>query len=407
MNRQKYKNIIPVLIICFVFSLFLNILAVRAVETENNLESTVSKYYNKYSLYFDQYGLRYASPTYGVPEFKKPETAREIASLSSYYKYRSVTDQKVRNILRQNILKSLSEITSRDKKTLSFNDTEALFLIARTIEHNPKILSSIEQEYFWYQIEKLIQSGISAPDTENRAIISAVHWQYLLGEVSEKRDVNSLYQMYLKYFIKQKIDTALEDVLVNDRWYLENRKKDFSPHYQAVTALMLTWYFDQTEDEKYLKLAENMYEGLKMISFGNGMVEAKVGQRPVGLGSQFYLMMSTVGSYLNDSDSSIYLDHLTSDNYFSDARYPDRLEFHPTDRSSKIIFHDDYAFSDKAEISLLLDQKKSFTEINFSKLNQTISYEDSLFKIKNIGNKININNRIFQQTKSGNQTVIY
>ncbi len=49
--------------------------------------------------------------------------------------------------------------------------------------------------------------------------------------------------------------------------------------------------------------------------------------------------------------------------FFSDKQHPDRLEFHSTIENSDPQFHDDYAFSDKAELALTIPKLQN---VNFS-----------------------------------------
>jgi len=310
-------------------------------------------FYDRYSRHFDSVGLRYAAPAYGISDFSAPQTAREWISLASYYKYRAFSgNQQARLLIRQAITEALKEIESRPLYTLSFHDAEAFFLMVRMDEHIPTLLTVSEKTRLRGLLKRALEPGIQAPDSENRAVVAAVHWRYLARHLVDGGDLSSAELRKLDQLIQKKIDRALAHSLTKTGWYFENNKKDFTPHYHAVSAFMLAVYGDMTSRPEYSNLARTMYFNLKKISFDNGMVEARIGHRPLGLGAQFYLMQGLLGYYFDDNDYRVYLFYASGNRFFSDPLHPDRLEYHSTIEYSDPNFHDDYAFSDAAELAL-------------------------------------------------------
>ena len=339
-----------------------------------------------------------------MENFKNPVTAREWISLASYYKYRD--DEKSKDIIHDAIIEAYREISSRPAYTQSFNDAEALFLIIRLIEKDQNILSYIEKERIFDLMTYYLEQGINAKDTENRAIIAGTHWQYITDYLySKKRIIN---KEHFDKLIKEKINKAIQNSINIDGWYFEEEMKSFTPHYHVVTAFMLMVYGDITNQKDYINLAEKMYFNIKKISFINGMVEAKLGHRPVGLGAQFYLMQGLLGKYFNDDDYKVYLFYASGNRFFSDKQHPNRLEFHSTLEFTKPNYHDDYAFSDAAELSLIIDRLKNINLYYKHYFDEPIqSSNDKYFKIKNFNNKIFINNKINLLGSYGNWSQLF
>lgn len=359
----------------FLISLAVQIFGAGLVSAENSDEAYLKYFYNRYSKQFDKIGLKYAAPDYGVKNFSAPKSGREIISLAGYYKYRVLAgEKKPKAVLRDGILKSIKEISNRPTKTLSFNDAEALFLTVRLAEAVPNLLNQKEMSDLLKTVKDSLQPGIAAADTENRALIAGAHWQYLNNYLLEKSLIPAEEKSANDAAIKNKIAAAVKESISPAGWYREGGR--VVPHYQAVSAFMLLAYGKLTNQKEYLDLAERLYQNLKKITFSNGLVEARVGPRPVGLGAQFYLMMGALGQAAGDTDAAVYFDYAAGNRFFSDARYPNRLEYHRTSVEykkqtykvrvrKKIVtrvkwtplaaranYHDDYAFIDAAELGL-------------------------------------------------------
>ncbi|MFC1615308.1 hypothetical protein ACFL2L_00755 [Patescibacteria group bacterium] len=336
------------------------------------LEKYATYFYNRYSAHFDKNGLFYMAPEYGVTEWKAPKTAREYISLAMYYKYRSQNgDYIARDILKNAIKNAKRELSKRPFITQSFEDAETLFLMVRLLEGENPIVSGealssplqrgrgsdedsagLDKNELLDWIARYVDKGIRVVDTENRAIISAAHWQYIVDYLHIKGKISHLEAKRHSKMIKNKIDFAIRTNITKDGLYVEGRFNDFTPHYHAVSAYMLMFYSKLTGEKKYYNLSFKMYQNLKMISFSNGMVEAKIGHRPVGLGSQFYLMAGMLGKAFNDPDYNVYLFYGFGNRFFSDPSHPNRLEYHSTIEGTSSQFHDDYSFVDAMELAL-------------------------------------------------------
>jgi hypothetical protein len=373
-------------ILIFLIILILPINLVNAfVGSESNLDKYVKPFYNRYSQHFDEYGLKYMSPSYGIEDFKDPVTAREWMSLASYYKYTNNQD-----VIHNAIIQAYREISKRPSYTQSFNDAEAFFLMIRLMENNEDLSTYIEKERVFDLMSAYLEQGIKAKDTENRAIIASAHWQYITDYLYSNNRITN--KIYFDGLIKEKIDKAIQESINKDGWYFENNMKSFTPHYHAVSAFMLLIYGDLTQQSEYLDLSKKMYFNIKKITFKNGMVEAKLGHRPLGLGAQFYLTQALLGQYFNDDDYKVYLFYASGNRFFSDKQYPNRLEFHSTIENTQANYHDDYAFSDIAELGLVVPKLKNINLEYKYYLSNPIKYsKDNTFKIYNYGKLIFFN----------------
>jgi D-alanyl-D-alanine endopeptidase (penicillin-binding protein 7) len=366
------KRILLTIIVCLLVQ---TIGAGRVSAAESDNQAYLKYFYNRYSKQFDKIGLKYAAPDYGVKNFRAPKSGREIISLVGYYKYRAMAgEKKPRQILHDSVLKSIKEISSRPNKTLSFNDAEALFLAVRLAEEVPDLLIQQEIADLLKTVKNSLAAGIAVADTENRALIAGAHWQYLNNYLLEKSLITAEEKFVNDAAIKEKIVAAVKSSISPAGWYREGG--EVVPHYQAVSAFMLLAYGQLTNQKEYLDLAERLYLNLKKITFSNGLVEAQAGPRPVGEGAQFYLMMGALGGAAGDIDAAVYFNYAAGNRFFSDARYPNRLEYHRTSVEYKkqtykvrvrkklvartrwvalpapASYHDDYAFVDAAELGL-------------------------------------------------------
>jgi len=361
-------------------------------ESDNNssLDNYVEYFYNRYSQHFDQNGLVYAVPEYGQKKFTEPEKIREWISLISYYKYKAINgDQSAQKIIRFGILKGYNELLKRKSESQSFQEAEAHFLTIQILEKIPNLFDKKTEQAIWNTINNYLENGIKALDTENRAIIAGTHWQYITNHLFEKKIINLAKKKYLDQLIKEKIDQAIKESINTDYWYLENNLNDFSVHYHAVSAFMLMIYGDLSAQEKYLNIAHQMYNNLQKITLNNGEIPAQIGRRPSALGAQFYLITGLLADYFNDNNYMSYLSFANGDQFFQDPNYPNKLEFH-----SGNIFNDDYAFSDIAELGLIIPKLKNISlyyKINLPQPAQ--SFIDNTFYIKNTGEEIIFNKK--------------
>lgn len=360
-------------------------------------------FYNRYSQHFDTNGLKYAVPDYGIKKMTFPAAPREIIGLASYYKFRALkNDLSAQSLIKNQIIKSLTLLETQTH--FSFNDSEALFLSYILDKQITNLLSFEEKVRLNQTILSLLENGLLAKDTENRAFISAAHFQFLINEFYNKGLINSAEKVKLDQLAKEKTDSAIKQSISPAGWYREN--KLFSAHYQAVSAYMLLIYSQLTKNSEYQALIYKMYTNLKSLSFDNGLIEAKIGHRPTGLGAQFYLMMGLIGTYFQDEEANTFLSYSQGNTFFRDKKYPNRLEYHCTACSQSSNFHDDYAFSDVAELSLVLLSPTSSINLSTKNKISVFNLDDSEFKITHqkkiitIKDKIKRNNLIIKQSSS-------
>lgn len=359
-------------------------------EENNNLNNYLSYFYNRYSQHFDLNGLIYAIPEYGIPNFTEPSQIREWVSLVSYYQYRAQNgEEKNLRLMRWGILKGYEELLQRGSQSQSFQEAEAHFLTIRIMEKFPNLFPEKTKMSILKIILNYLTPGINAPDTENRAIIAGAHWQYLVDYFYSQNQISFEQKKHLDSLIKNKIDSAIQESINTDGWYLENNFTDFSIHYHAVSAFMLMFYGDLTQQKEYLDLSQKMQNNLKKITLPNGEIPAELGHRPAGLGAQFYLMQGLLSYYFDDPDYMLYLSLTTGNKFFSDPNYPNRLEFH-----SETEFNDDYAFSDIAELGLMISKLKNiYLYYHVASLQNKPSTTNNTFQIQNTGQKITLNKK--------------
>ena len=352
---------------------------------QTSLDNYVEYFYTRYSQHFDQNGLTYSIPEYGIDNFTEPQKIREWVSLISYYKYRAINgDKSAQKIIRFGILKGYDELLKRGSQSQSFHEAEAHLLSIQILEKIPNLLNKKTKSAIYNILTNYLEDGIKALDTENRAIIAGAHWQYINNHLFEKKLINLEKKEYFNNLIKNKIDSAIKKSINSDYWYMENSLNDFSVHYHAVSAFMLMFYGETTNQIEYSDIAQQMYNNLKKITLSSGEIPVELGHRPSALGAQFYLMTGLLSYYFNDKDYMHYLSFASNNNFFQDSQYPNRLEFH-----SENIFNDDYAFSDIAELGLTIPKLKNiplYYKINLLKAEQ--EFIDNTFYIKNTGKKI-------------------
>ncbi len=347
----------------FSSSFFINLAYATSLD-KINLNDYIAYFYNRYSQHFDKYGLAYKAPGYGVLDFKQAQTAREILSLATYYKYRALRGEaRAKFILRAAILNARYELNSRSAKTYSFSDAWAQLAMLDLLKVLPKLLTHQEKEQLYSEISSRIKPGILAPDSSNRAILGAVYWQIIVNDLFNKKLISLEKKQEYNQLIYHKLSSAIQQSIAPDGWYLEGRPLKFNPHYHMVTASALMVYADITNDIQAYLLAKKMTVNLRSVSFPNGMVEARLGQRPVGLGAQFYLGIGLLNYRFGFKDYAAYFNYATGDRFFSDLQHPNRLEYHTTIYNSKPNYHDDISFSNLAEL-VLKDSYLTAVKIN-------------------------------------------
>jgi len=388
--KKGIVQILLILILCLSFGR--GVFATDGVSNSSNLDLYVKNFYNRYSKHFDIYGLGYSSPTYGVTKFKKPETAREWMALASYYKYRSRGEARAQDKLRRAIYSAFTEMAI-NKSYKGFAAAEANFLAIRMMEADEDLIDKGVKKDILVYVKNYLKEAISGSDTENRQIVAAAHWQYVNNYLYKEGITSDKEKDEIDGMLKLLVDKGINESIDKNYWYFENRFSSFTPHYHAVSAFMLMVYGDLTDQSYYLEAASKMYYNLKKISFRNGMVEAKLGHRPIGLGAQFYLAMALMGNYFGDDDYRVYLFYGSGTRFFSDEEHPYRLEFHSTIEKSRANFHDDYAFSDIAELGLIVSGLPNIDltyKYYFDK--SYIKSVDGTFNIENTGRAIRFNN---------------
>lgn len=376
------------IIICYLFIPELSQANNSWVKTDTYL----ADFYNRYSLHFDKYGLVYDVPGYGTTDFKLAESPRDHLSLATYYRYRAMAgDGQAKSIIIQAIRKSEQLLRQKTSDSHSFEDATAQFLSWRLLDQaNLKLLPREK-----YQIKKNIiarvEYSLLAPDTENRAVLSATYWQFLVNEASRQLLINPSTKFKLDRIIKNKIDQALAETVDSSAWYREGTPLTFNPHYHLVTAFYTLAYGELSKQSDYLDLAYKMTANLRQLSFSNGMVEAQLGPRPVGLGAQFYLGAGLLNWHAGYRDYGAYLQFAQGDQFFSDPEFPNRLEYHSTVSDTPANYHDDYAFSNLAEVALVLP----FFQNRFLRLSDSLQQNSSDNPIFNNGRTIIYNNTTY------------
>lgn len=381
------KIISTFLIIIILFTPFL----ASAENKKSALDNYVQYFYNRYSKHFTEYGLKYSIPDYEINEFITPQGARELISLPFYYKYQALKNnpQAIQNI-KLGLFNAYQELIQRAPESQSFADAEVHFLAIRILDEFPDLISYKSKSAILDIIKNYAEAGIKAKDTENRAIVSGTHWQYIINYLFDNKIVNLDKKIKFEKLIQNKIDTSIQKSINSNYWYLENNLSNFSIHYHSLSAFMLMIYGELTETVKYLYLAQKMYQNIKKITFNNGKVPAQLGHRPTGLGAQFYLMQGLLGYYFKDKKYMDYLSYADGDRFFTDPNYPNRLVFQAENN-----LNDDYAFCDIAELGLIIPKLKNiylYYKINFEKSKK--EFIDNTFYIKNTGQEI-----IFERTK--------
>ena len=385
------------------------IIPAKAQEEPQTLESYLEYFYNRYSKHLDEHGLIFKAPGYGVDDFIAADTARGILSLAAYYKYRALNGEDAARVkIKEAILAANNEMNSRNYNTQSFSDAWAQMAMVSLLDQVPFLLSADEQHQIYSQILDRMEAGIIAPDTSNRAALSAVYWQHTLNMLYHKNLVSHERKFELDKLIYKKIKTVLDKDVDQSGWYKEGTPMRFNPHYHLITAFAFLSYGEITGDVEFYMTAKKMTQNLRAITFDNGMIEARIGARPVGLGAQFYLGAALLSKKFGFKDFAAYLNYAYGDRFFSDPEYPNRLEYHSTLANSAPNFHDDISYSNLAELALLTP---SVGDFSFSLTDAMNIFREKIdlpeIKIINQGNLIYFNYLKISQSADGNYTNIY
>lgn len=400
-------SIITLLALIVAGNFFISTPKTKAAENDLSLEKYLSYFYNRYSRHLDNFGFVYQAPDYGAPEFTTPGEPREIISLGLYYKYRALAgDNIAREKLRQSMLGCRVALANRLVQSQSFSEAFAAFALVRLADQLPDILTTEEKSQLYQTVYERIEAGILADDTSNRAALSAVYWQAVVNNFYAKTFLTADRKQYFDKLIKNKIEKVIKED-INSGWYEEGKPMAFNPHYHLVTATALMIYGDLTSDQQILNLSKKMAENLRAITFKNGMVEASIGIRPVGLGAQFYLGAGILNYRFGYTDFSTYLNYAWGDRFFSDQKHPDRLEYHATVGGRAPQYHDDISFSNMAELLLadnyFGDMKFLFQDRMVNIPRETISPEITVI---NRGDLIVFNNLGLTLDQTGNKTTL-
>ncbi len=371
-----------------------------------SLQDYLAYFYNRYSRHFDQNGFLFQTPDYDVAEFSPPQTAREILSLALYYKYRALSGEVIAiDKIRSAIISAEKELASRPFLTQSFSDAFVSMAEVQLLDQFPELLDPSQRDKIFNNILARAEEGIKAADTSNRAALSAVYWQIVLHNFLDKKLITTSEYERLSALILDKMRKFAEADITIDGWYLEGTPKKFNPHYHLISACAFLVYGELTDNLYFILLAEEMTGKLRLVSFKNGMIEAKIGDRPVGLGAQFYLGAGLLNYYFGFKDWSVYLNYASGNRFFSDRKYPDRLEYHSTILGSDPRYHDDISFSNLAELltsmptfnNLIIDPNARILNLN----NLPLS---SAYRVVNQGTTIIFNDTTIRQTKDGGYT---
>lgn len=376
-------------------SAFLAVLIIMplAGQAAENPENQIKEIYNRYSYYLDeQYNTEFqtwffAAPGYKIPEWTLASDPRHLVSLAAFYKYRALAGdpgamKKIKSSIKKSILIQKADL----EKTYSFNGAIANFLTIRLIEQIPGILNEKEMEKYHNFLAYHLPIAAEANDTENRAALAAVYWHYV-KEYLEKN--NFEFEPNLDEKINGKIEKSIEQTLSADFLYRENKKRDFSLHYHVLQAFLLQAYGDRTNQVKYVIYAREMTKNFYNLSFKNGLLETEFGARPDGANAQTYLLAGLLAKRFKYADYQTYLYHLTTNRFFSDQRFENRLEWHTTFEDNPVAYHDDYSFANIAELAMIQEnwQNARFPTQYFPLQNSNITKSLTFF-IKNNGDKI-------------------
>lgn len=305
----------------------------------------------RYSRQLEASGFAASLPTYGTPRFTPLGPPRDTMLGTAYFRFRAAAgDPAARQRMLDQVAVSAASLAAG--QSASFGSAQAAFLLVRMLDTLPTLWTNAQRQTILQTISTHLSPGLAAPDTENRALTSAAHWQYTVDQLAVEGVLTADDRQRAAAAIKTKVDRAIRESISSDGWYREG--KSFTVHYHVVSAYNLLFYGQQTKQRRYVRLAEKMYANAKRLSLRNGLIEARLGHRPIGLGAQFYIMMGVLGTVFGDRDAPVYFTYAGGSRFFSDRRHPGRLEFHRTIEGQAPYYHDDIATSDVIEMAFVM-----------------------------------------------------
>lgn len=372
----------------------------KAIARSSDLDSYLSKFYQKEIKHFERFGEFYEMPLYGIRYVPISSSMRRTMEAATFYKY--AIEKNTNDDIEKNVRKKIFQATIERKSLThqSFEDAITNFLVLNYINTNPKLFTVEETRSIREWMGQYLFAGIKSPDTENRAVIASALWQVVADDLFKNGFLTRSSKTSIDTLVKRKIDKAIKQTVNGDFWYLEGGK--FSPHYHLITAFMMALYGDTTKQKKYLIISREMTKNIRKITFQNGLIVSDFNHRPVGSGAQTYLMAAILSKRFKFSDYSIYLTYSGGNRFFSDKNHPNRLEFHSAIEKSKPMLHDDLAFVTAAELgNRFLSQNLTYDPIILSAVFKNTS-ADKTFTITNIGKIIVINNSQYNLGSYGN-----
>ena len=175
------------LILIFLISFF-NLPNFAHAAAPMTLPDYLSYFYDRYIANFNEHGWFLKMPGYGVEEFSAPDSARRYLSIAAYYRYATQkNDQTARAKIREAILAAIVDLAARPATNHSFSDAFAQMAILSLTDEIPYLLSDEESSAVYQAIKNRAASGILAPDTSNRAALSAVYWQAIVNNLANKQ----------------------------------------------------------------------------------------------------------------------------------------------------------------------------------------------------------------------------
>lgn len=404
MILNNIKKIYKIILISMVFLVQPIVVSAKSLETIT-LEDYTQYFYNRYSKHFDEYGWNLKTPGYGITEFTPATSPRSLMSIAVTYKYRAINNKALQKRLCKTIQQSDNHLFTRPGYTQSFEDAWAQLAMIQMLKQLPDACSRNIERQIYTHITARIKDGILAADTSNRAALSATYWQYSVNQLYQNKWIKKPQKQEYDALIKAKISRVVQQDITPDGWYLENTPRRFNPHYHLVTAFAFMAYGELTGNKSYTSLASKMTTNLRHISFRNGMVEASIDERPVGLGAQFYYGLGLLNYRFGYEDYGTYFNFAKRNHFFADPEYPNRLVYYSTVAQSDPQYHDDYAFTNIAELTAVLPSFENLTiEYKTHLSNIPKRSIDAHNSIKNNGDTIQINNLVFQQTPNGRKT---
>jgi len=324
-----------------------------------NLKEYIKFFYTKHSHFLDvTYHQTLKTWHFNTPYYfpKKSWQKTNIhpryhISAASFYKFRVSQSPYAQKIVRQAVF----DATLNNKALIfdqSFNNAIANFLIIRLIEQKD-LFNQIKKKQILAWIKHRLLPGLLAQDTENRAALAAVYWQYVANYLYAKKMLKFNEFQKIKQLTQNKIDLSIKQTLDKNYYYRENSL--FSLHYHIVETYMLLNYGVMTNNKYYIDLANKMTKIINTLANDDGFLDASLGHRPTGCGAQSYLMAGVLNKYFdNKIQAEKFLNYADGNRFFADPKYPNRLVWYNTSLANPNQFNDDISFVNMAELALML-----------------------------------------------------